>query len=218
MSYKVILVGSSGLVGNQLLEALIKSPEVSEIILLLRRPLKTKDNKIQQLLVNFDDLDSYAYEICGDIIFSCLGTSKAANPNAEDYRRVDLEYPIKLAKIGLKNGVSQFHIVSSLGANATSNNSYLRLKGELEEKLKKMRFKSLHIYQPSLLRGSRKEFRIGEKLASIIFLLLNPLLVGPIKKYRSIKAETVASFILKQSLKDLKGIFTYPSIIIQKLA
>lgn len=218
MPHKVILVGASGLIGSQLLQALIKSTEVSEIVLLLRKSLNITDNKVQQVIVNFNDLNAHISDIKGDIIFSCLGTTKAASPDANNYRKIDLEYPLQLAEIGIKNGISQFHIVSSLGANSTSSNSYLRLKGELEEKLKKLPFTSIHIYQPSLLTGNRKSFRLGENLASVFFAVLNPLLVGPIKKYRSIKAETVASFILKQSLKDLKGIFTYPSIQIQELA
>ena len=94
----------------------------------------------------------------------------------------------------------------------------LNLRLKLEEELKKLPFTSLHIYQPSFLTGKRKEFRLGDKIALVLFGLLNPLLLGPLRKYRSIKAETVATFIFKQSLKELRGIFTYPSIQIQKLA
>jgi len=218
MSHKVILVGASGLIGSHLLQALIKSTEVSGIVLLLRKPLNISDDKIQQVIVNFDHLNNYTSEIQGDIIFSCLGTTKALSPNAEVYKKIDLEYPLQLAEIGIKNGVSSFHIVSSLGANSTSSNSYLRLKGNLEEKLKKLPFKSLHLYQPSLLTGIRKDFRFGEKAAFALFALIDPLLIGSLRKYRSIKAETVAVVMLKQSLKELSGIFTYPSIQIQELA
>jgi uncharacterized protein YbjT (DUF2867 family) len=118
----------------------------------------------------------------------------------------------------VKNGISQFHLVSSLGANHTANNSYLKLKGELENKLKQAAILSLHIYQPSLLTGNRRESRTLEKLAISAFKLIDPLLIGPLKKYRSIKAETVAQAMLNQSLKNLKGTFTYPSLQIQKLA
>ena len=218
MSHKVILVGGSGLIGSHLLQALIKSTEVSEIVLLLRKPLNISDKKIKQLLVNFDNLSNYKADLQGDIIFSCLGTTKSLSPDADVYRKIDLEYPLQLAKIGIENGASQFHIVSSLGANSKSSNGYLRLKGDLEEELKKLPFKSLHIYQPSLLTGLRKEFRFGEKVAFAIFGLIDPLLIGPLRKYRSIKAETVAGAMLKQSLKELRGIFTYPSLQIQELA
>lgn len=218
MPHKVILVGASGLIGGHLLQALIESREVSGIVLLLRKPLNISNHKVEQLIVNFNELNSYISDIQGDIIYSCLGTTRALSPDSEAYRKIDLEYPLQLAKIGLRNGFSQFHIVSSLGANKSSSNSYLSLKGELEDELKKLLFTSLHIYQPSFLTGKRKAFRFGEKVALVLFGLINPLLLGSLRKYRSINAEIVAQVMLKQSLKELKGIFTYPSIQIQELA
>jgi len=218
MSHQVILVGASGLIGSHLLTQLIESVEISRILLLLRKPLHISAHKVQELIVNFDELEHYSSDIKGDVIFSCLGTTKAATPDSDLYRKIDLEYPLKLAEIGIRNGVSQFHLVSSLGANALASNAYLKLKGELENELKNLSISSLHIYQPSLLTGNRKESRLGEKFAISVFKLINPLLIGPFKKYRSIEAETVARVMFNQSLKDLKGTFIYPSIKIQKLA
>jgi uncharacterized protein YbjT (DUF2867 family) len=218
MPYQVILVGASGLIGSNLLSLLIESDEISRILLLVRKPLKVSNQKVQELIVNFDELEKFRSEIMGDIIYSCLGTTKAANPDTDQYRKIDLEYPLKLAEIGVKNGISQFHLVSSLCANHTASNSYLKLKGELEKELKQASILSLHIYQPSLLTGNRKESRTLEKLATSTFKLIDPLLIGPLIKYRSIKAETVAQAMLNQSIKNIQGTFTYPSIKIQELA
>ena len=218
MPYQVILVGASGLIGSNLLSLLIESDEISRILLLVRKPLKVSNQKVQELIVNFDELEKFRSEITGDIIYSCLGTTKAANPDTDQYRKIDLEYPLKLAEIGVKNGISQFHLVSSLCANHTASNSYLKLKGELEKELKQASILSLHIYQPSLLTGNRKESRKLEKLATSAFKLIDPLLIGPLIKYLSIKAETVAQAMLNQSIKNIQGTFTYPSIKIQELA
>jgi uncharacterized protein YbjT (DUF2867 family) len=218
MPYQVILVGASGLIGSNLLSMLMESVEISRILLLVRKPLNITNLKVQELIVNFDELEKFNTEIKGDIIYSCLGTTKSANPDKNQYRTIDLEYPVKLAEIGVKNGISQFHLVSALGANASASNSYLKLKGELEKELKKLSIESLHIYQPSLLTGNRRESRAIEKFAISMFKLIDPLLLGPLKKYRSIKAETVAQAMLNQSLKKLTGTFTYPSIQIQELA
>jgi uncharacterized protein YbjT (DUF2867 family) len=218
MPYQVILVGASGLIGSNLLSLLIESDEISRILLLVRKPLKVSNQKVQELIVNFDELEKFRSEIMGDIIYSCLGTTKAANPDTDQYRKIDLEYPLKLAEIGVKNGISQFHLVSSLCAYHTASNSYLKLKGELEKELKQASILSLHIYQPSLLTGNRKESRKLEKLATSAFKLIDPLLIGPLIKYRSIKAETVAQAMLNQSIKNIQGTFTYPSIKIQELA
>ena len=218
MPYQVILVGASGLIGSNLLSLLIESDEISQILLLVRKPLKVSDHKVQELIVNFDELEKFRSEIMGDIIYSCLGTTKAANPDTDQYRKIDLEYPLKLAEIGVKNGISQFHLVSSLCANHTASNSYLKLKGELEKELKQASILSLHIYQPTLLTGNRRESRTLEKLATSAFKLIDQLLIGPLIKYRSIKAETVAQATLNQSIKNIQGTFTYPSIKIQELA
>ena len=218
MPYSVILIGSSGLIGSNLLSELIQSEAISEILLLVRRSSGISDFKVKELIVNFDEPNSYSIDIQADIIFSCLGTTKSETPNSALYRQIDLGYPLNLAKLGQKNGVAQFHIISSLGADAGSSNSYLKLKGELEQELKKLTISSLHIYQPSFLIGERKKDRLADKIMKPVFRLIDPLLIGSLKKYRSIKAADVARVMLNQSIKDLKGTFTYPSIQIQELA
>lgn len=218
MPYQVILVGASGLIGSHLLTALIESAEISRILLVLRKPLNISDPKVQELIVNFNQLENFSSDIKGDIMYSCQGTTRTKTPDSDLYRKIDLEYPLKLAEIGIRNGVLQFHLVSSLGADVETSNSYLKLKGELENELKKLSIPSLHIYQPSLLSGKRKESRLLEKFAISAFKFINPLLLGPLKKFRSIRAETVARAMLNQSLKELKGTFIYPSIQIQELA
>ena len=218
MPYSVILVGSSGLIGSNLLSELIQSEAISEILLLVRRSTDVSSSKVKELIVNFEKPNSYSIDIQADIIYSCLGTTKSETPNSSLYRQIDLEYPLNLAKLGQKNGVAQFHIISSLGADAGSSNSYLKLKGELEQELKKLTISSLHIYQPSFLIGERKKDRLTDKIMKPVFRLIDPLLIGPLKKYRSIKAADVARVMLNQSIKDLKGTFTYPSIQIQELA
>lgn len=218
MAYKVIIVGASGLIGSSLLSALIRSEQIAEITLLLRNSLSISNSKVKEIVINFDELDNYASKINGDIIYCCLGTTKSKSPDPNNYRKIDLEYPLNLAKIGLQNGMSQFHVVSSLGASSQSKNAYLKLKGELENELKKLNIPSLHIYQPSFLEGKRKENRPLEKIMMPIMKLLNPILLGSLENYRSIKASDVAKAMMNQSIKELKGTFTYPSKQIKELA
>lgn len=218
MSYKAILIGASGLIGSKLLEQLTQSDQISEVLVLVRKALDISHPKIRQILVNFDKLEIHSADIQADIIFSCLGTTRTKTPDPLLYRKVDMDYPLMIAEFGLKNGASQFHIVSSLGANTASSNSYLKLKGELENRLEKLNYPSLHIYQPSYLRGERKERRIADKIMMPLVRLIDPLLFGSLKKYRSIQAETVAKAMLNQSLKNLKGSFIYMSNQIQQIA
>lgn len=218
MPYKVIIVGASGLIGNNLLSELIKSKDFSEITALVRKPLGINNPKVKELTINFDELGNYASKIKADIIFCCIGTTKKKTPDSKSYRRIDLEYPLTIAKIGLENGAKQFHIVSSIGANSKSKNSYLKLKGELEDGLKSLKIRSLHIYQPSFLEGKRLEMRPLEIIMLPIIKLINPLFIGGLKNYRSIKALDIAKAMINQSKKELSGVFTYPSEQIKELA
>lgn len=218
MPFKVILVGASGLIGNHVLSNLISSDDISEITLLVRNKIGISNPKVIEIVINFDEINKYASKIIGDVIFCCIGTTKSKTPDANNYRKIDLEYPLNLAKIGAENGVAQFHVISSLGASSESKNAYLKLKGELEKELKKLNIQSLHIYQPSFLEGKRKENRPLEKIMLPIMKLINPLLLGPFENYRSIQASDVAKAMINQSKKELKGIFTYPSKQIKELA
>lgn len=218
MPHKVIIVGASGLIGSNLLSQLITSEDITEITILVRKQHGISNPKLKEIVIDFDKLNEYASQIQGDILFCCLGTTKNKTPEAQEYRRIDLEYPLSLAKIGLQNGVSQFHLVSSMGADPKSNSAYLKLKGELETELKKLNIKSIHIYQPSFLEGNRHENRPIEKIMLPLMKLINPLLRGNFENYRSIKAETVAKAMINQSKKELTGIFTYQSKQIKELA
>lgn len=218
MQYKVIIAGASGLIGSLLLEQLLHHPDFSEVVVLVRNLLSIQHKKLKQLIVDFDRLDDYEAEINGHAIFCCLGTTKSKTPNLKEYRKIDHGYPLALAKIGAKNSMQQFHLVSSLGADKNSSFFYTKLKGETEEAIKKVKFDSIHIYQPSLLIGNRQEKRTAEPIITSLAKWIDPLLIGSLKKYRSINAETVAKAMVNQSLKNSSGIFTYPSDQIKKLA
>ncbi|MGI4729633.1 MAG: NAD(P)H-binding protein [Janthinobacterium lividum] len=218
MPHKVIVAGATGLVGSLLLEQLLHHPEFSEVLVLVRKQLPFQHEKLKQLVVNFDHLEDYQAQINGDAIFSCLGTTRQKTPDLNLYRKIDHDYPVELAKIGAKNSIPQFHIVSSVGANSNSFVFYTRLKGETEQDLKKTGLQSLYIYQPSFLTGNRKEKRFGERFGMKLAKLINLFLIGRLRKFQSISAAVVAKAMLNQSLKTNSGIFIYPSDQIKKLA
>lgn len=218
MSYKVIVAGATGLVGSLLLKQLLLHPAVSEVLVLVRKQFPVQHKKLKQLIVDFNRLEDYQAEINGDVIFSCLGTTRKNTPDLNLYRKIDHDYPIELAKIGAKNSIRQFHFISSLGANPNSFAFYTKLKGETERDLKTVHISSLHIYQPSFLIGDRKEKRFGERFGMKLAKLINPFLIGRLRKYRSISANVVAKAMLNQALKNNDGIFIYPSDQIKKLA
>jgi uncharacterized protein YbjT (DUF2867 family) len=219
MSYKAVIIGASGLIGRNLVNQLLLSKDYTEVTSLARKKVPIHSSKLKQIIIDFDHLEDYAEEINGRAIFCCLGSTRKKTPNLAEYHKIDHDYAVKMADIGEKNGVKQFHLVSSIGADETSMNFYLKMKGETERDIKEKTYKSIHIYRPSVLVGSRTESTGMGRLTIKIMLLLNPLLVGPLRKYKTIAAKTVASAMFKQSLKrNEQGVFIYPSDKIKKLA
>ena len=218
MSYKAVIAGASGLIGSNLLEILLSEPTYIEVTILVRKETGLKHQKLKELVIDFDKLEDYAGEITGHAIFSCLGTTNSKTPDKGLYTKIDHDYTVKLAQLGLKNVVEQFHLISSIGANSKSSTFYLKLKGETEKDIEKVGIKTVHIYQPSQITGGRKEFRLIERISIGVMYLVNPLLMGSLKKYRSIPAQTIAMAMFKQSLNNKEGVFIHPSDNIKEIA
>ncbi|MGZ3754856.1 MAG: oxidoreductase [Mucilaginibacter sp.] len=216
MAHKAVVVGGSGLIGRLLINLLLKSAEYNEVVSLGRKKITSKNNRLTQHIVDFNSLDSHADLIDGDVVFCCLGSTRKKTPDLDEYRIIDHDYPVKLAEIAHSHGASQFHLVSALGANKNSSNFYSKMKGETEEDIKAIGLKCLFIYQPSLLTGHRHEQRSMERIAIVMMAILNPFLIGSLRKYRSIPAETVAKAMYKQSLQKKKGVHIYTSDKIKK--
>ena len=192
----VILLGSSGLTGNNLLQKLILDPSYSKVILINRSPLNIKNEKVIEILTDFKSeitLDSINKI---DSIFSCLGTTRKKTPDLDTYRSIEIEIPCEIAKIALKKGLQNFHFISSVGADSNSSNFYLKIKGEAETSLKALNIPCLHLYRPSLLIGQRKENRIAEKIFMAIMPVFNPLLFGQAVKYRSMLIENLTKSMI----------------------
>jgi uncharacterized protein YbjT (DUF2867 family) len=218
MPNKAVIAGASGLIGSSLLDILLEARQYDEVLVLVRKELPVQHKKLVQLVIAFDKLDEHRAAITGHALFCCLGSTQKKTPDLAEYRKVDHDYPLKLALLAKQNGVKQYHLVSALGANANASNFYLKMKGETEEDIKKIGVKRLDIYQPSFLTGLRTEHRPRERFFSSLVKFIDPLLIGGLKKYRSISAETVARAMFNQSLKTEEGIFVHLSDKIKLLA
>ena len=215
---KAVIAGASGLVGGHLLEIILNDSYYQEVLVLTRKEIPIQHKKLVQLVIDFDKLNLHAEAITGDAIFCCLGSTRKKTPNLSDYRKVDFDYPVKMGEIAKNNGIGQYHLVSSIGANMHSGNFYTKLKGETEYALINLALPCLHIYQPSALTGERKDRGLLEKFVLGIMSVIDPILLGSLKKYRSIAAKTVAQAMYNQSFKAEDGLFIHPSDHIKKLA
>jgi uncharacterized protein YbjT (DUF2867 family) len=209
-----LVFGSSGLIGGHLLYQLIENDNYNKIKLFVRSETVIKETKIEIIKTNFSDLENHKEDIKGDDCFLCIGTTKQNSPDKNEYKKVELDIPIKIAQIARANLVKSFIFVSSIYANPKSSGDYVKFKGLVEEELKELNFSNLGILRPSFLIGSRKENRVGEKIGILTFRLLSPLLLGPLKKMKPINSEKVAKAMVKIANENLgKIIFESDEIV-----
>ena len=199
-----LVFGSSGLIGGHLLNQLIKNDYYDKIKIFVRSEPEINDPKVEIIKTDFNNLENHREDIKGDDCFFCIGTTRQNSPDKNDYRRVELDIPKEIAQIAKSNSINSFVFVSSGYADPKSSGDYLKFKGQVEEELKRLNFTKLGIMRPSFLMGNRKEKRIGEKIGILVFKLLSPLLLGPLKKMKPINSEIVAKAMIKAANENLE--------------
>jgi uncharacterized protein YbjT (DUF2867 family) len=213
---RALIAGATGLVGSACLNRLLADPEYERVIAVVRRPLAAHP-KLEPRIIDFDklrDLDAFPV----DDVFCALGTTiKKAGSQAE-FRKVDFEYPKLLAEFGRRCGAGRIALVSSVGADASSSNFYLRVKGETEAAVISTGYESAHIFRPSFLIGERAERRLGEQVAGPAMNALGFLLIGSLRRYRAIPAERVGAAMVTAVKRGLRGIHIYEFDEINALA
>lgn len=201
-----ILFGGSGLVGGFCLDLLLESPIYSKVLSFGRRKLEKEHEKLEQFEIDFEKVSQYKKLIRGNDLFCALGTTIKKAGSQEAFRKVDYEYPKEIATIAAKNGVNQFILVSSVGADAKSKVFYSQVKGELEEAIMKMPFWGVHILRPSMLLGKREESRPLEKIGIIFSKGIDFLMGDLLGKYQPVKAEDVAKAMVVEAQNLEEGI------------
>jgi uncharacterized protein YbjT (DUF2867 family) len=217
-SKSALLVGASGLVGGHCLRFLLEEPSYTRVVVLVRRPLQVMHDKLVQHVVNFDELESLGKCLPVDDVYCCLGTTIRKAGTQESFRKVDFDYPVKIAALAQHCGASQFLLISSLGSNSHSRIFYNRVKGEVEEAIRKIAFTTFHVFRPSLLLGERKEYRTGEKVGAVAMRVLGHMMIGSLKKYRAVQASDVAKSMVLVAQMNLTGLNIFESRRIQEIA
>jgi uncharacterized protein YbjT (DUF2867 family) len=212
-----IVFGSTGLIGNLLLEELIQSNQYLKILIFVRQTIDISHPRVQQFAVDFSEPASFSELIKGDDLFICLGTTIKKAGSIKKMEEIDRDIPDAIASAASFNGVKRIAVVSSLGANPESSNYYLRIKGEMERTIKSMKFENTAIVRPSILLGERKEKRTGELVSKVVMKTVKPLLVGKMKKYRGIHGGDVARAMIAILQKPQEKI-VYESDELQRIA
>lgn len=200
-SRSVLVIGATGLVGRQCISLLATDPSCSRIVALTRR--RENDfpvsSKLQVEVVDFDNLDEHASVFAVDQIICTLGTTMRKTPDQDVYRRIDYGYPLEAAKLGLAHGATHYLVVTALGASSRSRIFYNRLKGELEDALSLLNYRSLTIARPSVLIGDRAEPRRSEKIAWKLSFITP-------RKYKPVPSANVARALVNAARDDVPGL------------
>lgn len=208
MNKVALVTGATGLVGKALIRLLLTKDYYSKIIVLSRRELQIKDNRIQLVLLeDFDQMATVADKLNAHDVYCALGSTLAQAGSKEKFVKIDKDWPLELARITKAQPLfEQFLMVTAVGANADSPLFYNRVKGEVEDELIKMDLKALKIFQPSLLLGYRDEFRWKEEIMKFFSSVLSFFMVGSKKTLWSIRGSEVAEAMFHVARRREPGV------------
>ncbi len=211
-----IVAGATGLIGGHLVPLLLADPAYEKVVVLARRPLEgIASPKLQTIIADFGALDAALAGLAVDDAFCALGTTIKVAGSQDAFRKVDHDYIVAFARAAKAAGARRFLLVSAMGADANSSIFYSRVKGETERAIRSIGFEMLHVFRPGLLLGERHEKRTGEEIGAALTPFLYPLMLGPLRAYRSIRGEAVARAMKGAALSGGTGshVHTYDSMM-----
>jgi uncharacterized protein YbjT (DUF2867 family) len=203
VTMKIALIGASGLVGNLVLRRLIESSFATEVRSFGRQELALNHSKLVQTKTDFLDVEEWATDWNFDVLVCCIGTTRKKTPDLAVYKTIDYGITVRVAQWAKKSGCSSVHLISSISANASSRNFYLKIKGETEEALFSLGFNSCQIYRPGMLIGKRQESRPAEWVGQKLSPLFDLFTFGG--NFHSISADKLADAIRNNIEKTASG-------------
>ena len=192
-----LVIGATGLVGNELVHLLLADDRFGEVLVFARRTTGITHPKLREFLIDFNDSKSWRHLVVGDVLFSALGTTLKKAGSKEAQYQIDYQYQYDFAKAAAGNHVPVYVLVSSAMASVHSRIFYTRMKGELERDIRLLPFQYIHIMQPGMLEGNRKEKRPGEKIGLALLKFINKL--GIALQQKPVPASVVAKAMINVS-------------------
>lgn len=196
---KALIIGATGATGKELLNVLLQDSDYTKVVIFVRRSMGIVHPKLHEIVTDFNNLEELSQNIAGDVWFSCIGTTLKAAGSKEKQRYVDYDIPARFAAIAKRNSVGIAVLLSAYGADAASKIFYSRIKGELENAVGKLSFKSYIIFRSGLLLRKDTD-RTGERLFAAILKFVNS--IGMAKKFRP-----MPTLLLAQKLAKAPKIF-----------
>jgi len=211
MDKTALVIGATGLVGKALIRLLLTKDYYKKIIVLSRRELTIKDNRIEMIILDdFEKMEEVADKLNANDVYCALGTTLKQAGSKEQFLKIDVEYPVRLAKITKEQPLfEQFLMVTAHGANSDSPLFYNQVKGEVEDELIELKLDALKIFQPSLLLGYRDEFRFKEEVAKFFSAVLSFFMVGTKARLWTIRGTEVAAAMYAVAIRRDPGLKKY---------
>lgn len=202
------------MVGNLILKDVLTDSDFSEVRIFVRKSTGISDPKLKEIISPMIDIIALRGEIQGDVLFNALGTTIKQAGSQEEQRRIDRDLPIAFASIASENKVKIMVNVSSVGASMNGG-FYLKTKAEMENGTGKFFPGTDYNFRPGFLVGQRKEYRLAEKIAYGVMKLIDPLLTGSYKKFRSMPANKLAKAMVNLSKNPVgkPNILHFPEIM-----
>ena len=201
---KVIILGATGAVGRDLTQLLLEDSEIEQVDVFVRREPVFASDKLKVHIVDFNHPEQWSNTFKGDVLFSCMGTNRAAAGSKENQYKVDYTYQYNFAKAAADNGVPAYVLVSSAMADSKSRFFYTRMKGELEDAVSKLGFSQLSILRPPSLI-SKNTTKTIEKISVPVIQFFNK--IGLFRSIKPMKTEVVAHAMLNLARQHRSGVF-----------
>jgi len=200
---KTLVIGATGAVGKDLVQLLIDDSSVERVDIFVRREVKISAAKLVVHVIDFDHPETWASQLQGDVLFSCLGTTIKAAGSQENQWKVDYTYQYEAAKAAKANGVKTYVLVSSVGANAKSKVFYTKMKGALDDAVQELGFEGCFILRPpSLIRKGSNRF--GEKVGIVALKVFNA--IGLLRSFTPMRTEDVAAAMIRLAKSGRQGV------------
>lgn len=193
---KALVIGATGATGKDLVNQLLNDQDFEQVDVFIRKPLNIQNEKLRIHLVDFEKPEEWKNLVKGDVAFSCLGTTLKNAGSKEAQRKIDFDYQYEFAKAAKENNVDDYILVSAYGSNPKSKIFYSRMKGELEEAVKKLHFNKITIFKPGMLERKDSE-RTGEVLGSRIIKFANKL--GLFESQKPLPTDVLAKAMINSS-------------------
>lgn len=200
---KALIIGATGATGTDLVKQLLEDSKFRQVVVFVRKALSFKHDKLVEHIVDFEHPRNWNHLVQGDVAFSAMGTTLKTAGSKKAQWKVDYDYQYNFSKVASENAVPVFVLVSAAYVSPDSKLFYPKMKGKLEEAVKKLHFTALQIFNPPVLARAGSD-RSGEVIAVKIMNFLNGM--GLFKKHRPMQTSELAAAMIRAVKKATPGI------------